>query len=118
MKRDESGTSQSGRIVNAFVIALPLLVAATKLLPGVPAIEVVEVLGSTASSVLAHVVAALSLVRTILGTRRSSAVGAWLVQRVLGERIAERFRAAPAVSDLIVDACHELRTRNSRYHRR
>jgi len=72
MKRDESGTSQSGRIVNAFVIALPLLVAATKLLPGVPAIEVVEVLGSTASSVLAHVVAALSLVRTILGARRSS----------------------------------------------
>ena len=117
MKRDGSGKSQSGRIVSAFVIALPLLVAATKLLPGVPAIDVADLLGTTASSVLAHVVAALSLVRTILGTRRSSAVGAWLVQRVLGERIAERFRGAPAVSDLIVDACHDLRVRNGRYHR-
>ena len=117
MTRDESGTSQSGRILNAFVIVLPLLVAATKLLPGVPAIDVADLLGSTASSVLANVVAALSLVRTILGARRSSAAAEWLVRRVLGERMAERFRAAPAVSDLIVDACQELRVRNGRYHR-
>ena len=117
MERNESGTSRSGRILNALVIAVPLLVAATKLLPGVPAIDIADLLGSTVSSALAHVLAALSLARTLLGARRSAAAGAWLARRMLGERIAERFRAAPAVGDLIVDACNGLRTRNGRHHR-
>jgi hypothetical protein len=118
MKRNGSGTSRNGRIVNALVIAVPLLVAAAKLLAGVPAIDVAELLGSALSTTLAHALAALSLMRTILGARRSSAAGDWLVRRVLGERVAARLRAAPAVSDVIVDTYHELRARGCRSSRR
>ena len=118
MRCDEPGTSQSGRILSAFVILLPLLVAATKLLPGISAIDVTELLGSTASTVLAHVFTTVTLVRTILGARRSSALHYWLLRRALGERIAERFRAPPTVGDLISNACQELRARNRRSRRR
>jgi hypothetical protein len=114
MNRNEPGTSQSARILNALVVALPLLVAATKVLPGVPAIDVADLLGSAWSSALAHTVASLSLIRTILGARRSSAVCAWLLRPVVGRRIAERLCAAPPVGDLIVSACHELRARDGR----
>ena len=113
MNSNEPGTSQSARILNAFVIGLPLLVAATKVLPGMPAIDVADLLGSTWSSALAHLLATLSLIRTILGARRSSAASDWLVRHVLGERIAERLRATPAVGDLIVNACHQLRARRN-----
>ena len=116
MNHDEPGTTQSGRVLDAFVILLPLLVAATKLLPGGLALGVAELLGGTAAATLAHVLAGLSLLRAALGARRSSAAGEWLLRRVLGERIAERFRAAPAVGDLIVNACHDLRARKDAGH--
>ena len=111
MKIDEPGTTQSGRIAKTFVILFPLLVAATRLLPDTPVIDATDLIGSATAGLLAHVVATLSIVRTILGARRSSDLGDWLLRRVLGERIAESIRDAPAVGDLVVKACQGLRDR-------
>jgi hypothetical protein len=113
MSSNEPGTSQGGRVVDACVILFPLLVAAVKLLPGAATVEVAELLGGAATAALAHALAALSLARAILGARRSALVGDWIVRHALGERVAERFRAAPAVADLIVSTRKERRSRNN-----
>ena len=107
----EPGTTQNGRAVKALVILLPLLVAATKLLPDLPVIDATDLLGNSTSALLAHVLATLSLARTVLGAQRSALVSDWCLRRMFGKRIAERFRAAPALGDLIVNACQALRTR-------
>ena len=113
----EPGTTQNGRAVKALVILLPLLVAATKLLPDLPVIDATDLLGNATSALIAHVLATLSLARTILGAQRSALVSDWFLRRMLGERIAKRFRAAPAISDLIVNACQALRARKGSLQR-
>ena len=115
MSSNEQGRTQGGRIANAFAILLPLLVAATKLLPdGGPISDAAELLGHATSTLLAHVLAMLSIARAILGARRTADVAEWLLRRVLGDRIARRFRDGPSLADLIVSACQELRARKAR----
>lgn len=115
MGSNEQGRAQGGRIANALAILLPLLVAATKLLPdGGPLSDAAELIGHAASSLLAHVLAILSLARAVLGAQRSATASEWLLRSVLGERIARRFRAGPSLADLVVSACQELRARKAR----
>jgi hypothetical protein len=108
----EPQTIRSGRIATAFAIVATLLVAAAKVAADAGLMgDVPGLLGSFASAALTHIVATLSLARTILGARRSAAVAEWLLRRVLGPRLAARIVSGPAVADLIVNACRELRAR-------
>jgi hypothetical protein len=115
MSSNEQGRTQGGRIANACAVLLPLLVAATKVLPeGGPLSDAADLLGHAATTTLAHVLATLSVARAILGAQRSAIVTEWLLRIVLGERLARRFRGGPSLADLIVSACQDLRAHKAR----
>lgn len=108
----EPQTIRSGRIAAALAIVATLVMAIAKVAADAGLMgDAPGLLGSFAGATLTDLVATLSVVRTLLGARRSAAVSEWLLRRVVGPRLAARITGGPAVADLIVDAYRDLRAR-------
>jgi hypothetical protein len=108
----EAQTIRSGRIAAALAIVATLVMALAKVAAEAGLMgDAPGLLGRFAGATLTHLVATLSIARTLLGARRSAAVSEWLLRPVLGPQLAARITGGPAVADLIVNAYRDLRAR-------